>query len=93
MQKSHFKKETGSSSRRKIHTTKFPKQATSVTFVKEFAAKRGRPFVHQRADPDFDEDEVPMSKLDFSNKDIYEDDVPVQNASEAKKDKGLMTYV
>lgn len=24
--------------------------------------------------------------------DIYEDDVPIQNASEAKKDKGLMTY-
>lgn len=48
--------------------------------------------MHQHDDSDFGVDEIPITKMDFSNIDTYEDNVASQGAREEGKGRGVLVY-
>lgn len=58
----------------------------------ELEARSKTLLVHQHDDSDFGVDEIPITKMDFSNMDIHKDNVASQGAREEGKGKGVLVY-
>lgn len=85
---------TGSTSRSKQTKAKAPKQMAMEDGAMESDVGLITPVVQKNDDPDFDFDEVPISKIDFSNMGVYKDNEPSRDASDkgTEKGKGVMSY-
>lgn len=82
----------GSSSKQNKPKSKSPKTHSAASIVNESATRTITPLLNRRDDSDFDIDETPIAKLDFSNIDISEKNLSSHSASAQGKGKEVLGY-